>query len=475
MPVSPEVLSIGDQVTATATTPAGSTSRFAPSLRVAGLPQADFVVVCSGAQCTFDGSASSDTNGTIQAYLWDFDGDQIVDATGAVVSHLFPGTGNFDVTLEVVDNDNLNDVAASTITIVNTNAPPTAAFSVSCQGLDCSFDASASTDDGLITAYKWDFTDDGLVDATGLTASYTFPTAGTFDVELTVTDDESVSDATIVAVTVNNSIELGEIGTTSGTQQNSGHWNSLLFNRQYQSPIVVGGPPSINGGQQLTLRMRHVQGSGAEFQFDEYDYLDGGHVPETISYLVIEGGSHVLDNGQRLDAGAVGTSSAATTVTFSSPFASPPIVFGQIVTTNDSRAAVLRIFNVSATGFSVQIHGEEANKTYGIEAVHWVAMDPGQGQLSGRPYQVGAAGGMNGVFGNVAFSASFSGTPAIVASMQTKAGTDPCALRMKNASATGFDLKVEEEQSFDAELSHINETVGFIAMPPGSILGQSIP
>ncbi len=40
------------------------------------------------------------------------------------------------------------------------NQPPTAGFSVSCQQLDCSFDAGASTDaDGTITAYAWDFGD----------------------------------------------------------------------------------------------------------------------------------------------------------------------------------------------------------------------------------------------------------------------------------------------------------------------------
>jgi PKD repeat protein len=69
------------------------------------------------------------------------------------------------------------------------NQPPTAAFSSSCTLLDCDFDSSESEDtDGTITSYLWDF-GDGATSAEASPA-HTYAAAGTYDVTLTVTDDD---------------------------------------------------------------------------------------------------------------------------------------------------------------------------------------------------------------------------------------------------------------------------------------------
>jgi PKD repeat protein len=72
------------------------------------------------------------------------------------------------------------------------NAPPSARFTATCSGFDCTFDASASSDfDGTIVDYQWVFGDGGT--GSGLVTSHSFPAAGTYPVELTVTDDEGAS------------------------------------------------------------------------------------------------------------------------------------------------------------------------------------------------------------------------------------------------------------------------------------------
>jgi len=63
---------------------------------------------------------------------------------------------------------------------VSGGAPFPVYFSASCGSYD---------PDGDVT-YEWDFTSDGITDATGLTAGYTYPTAGTFTATLKVTDDD---------------------------------------------------------------------------------------------------------------------------------------------------------------------------------------------------------------------------------------------------------------------------------------------
>jgi len=75
-------------------------------------------------------------------------------------------------------------VGIATIDGGSGNSNPTASFTQSCSGFNCSFNASASSDsDGSITNYSWSF------GGSGVTASNNFGGYGTFPVTLTVTDD----------------------------------------------------------------------------------------------------------------------------------------------------------------------------------------------------------------------------------------------------------------------------------------------
>lgn len=75
------------------------------------------------------------------------------------------------------------------------NQPPTASFTVACELLSCSFDASASEDpDGLIVEYDWDFGDGRSSDDSAPSHVYTDP--GTYVVSLTVRDDDDATATT---------------------------------------------------------------------------------------------------------------------------------------------------------------------------------------------------------------------------------------------------------------------------------------
>ena len=52
----------------------------------------------------------------------------------------------------------------------------------------------------------------------------------------------------------------------------------------------------------------------------------------------------------------------------------------------------------------------------------------------------------------------------LLADMQTTNNIDTSALRVQQLTATGFQVKVEEEQSKDSEVTHPAETVGYIAL-----------
>ena len=81
------------------------------------------------------------------------------------------------------------------------NTAPTAGFTSTTSDLDASFDASSSADaDGRVVSYAWNFGDDRT--GTGATPSHTYAAAGTYQVTLTVTDDDGATGTTTQPVTV---------------------------------------------------------------------------------------------------------------------------------------------------------------------------------------------------------------------------------------------------------------------------------
>src|SRR5207302_1866157 len=79
-----------------------------------------------GDSVTFNASSSSDPDGMIRSYIWDF-GDGSA-GNGTVVQHRYGQAGTFRVLLTVVDGQGATDSATSYI-VVSVTHPPVAAFS----------------------------------------------------------------------------------------------------------------------------------------------------------------------------------------------------------------------------------------------------------------------------------------------------------------------------------------------------------
>ncbi|KAA3661319.1 MAG: PKD domain-containing protein, partial [Calditrichaeota bacterium] len=152
----------------------------------------------------FTGSNSSDSDGSITSYSWNFgDGN---NATTANPSHTYSSAGNYTATLTVTDDDGATDNAQVTISVNSPpNEPPTAVVSADPTSgeapLTVNFTGSNSSDsDGSIATYAWTF-GDGIT-ANTADPSHTYANAGNYTATLTVTDNQGATDEAHIAITV---------------------------------------------------------------------------------------------------------------------------------------------------------------------------------------------------------------------------------------------------------------------------------
>ena len=161
-------------------------------------PTADFTSSCSALNCSFT-STSSDPDGTIASYSWNFgDGGT---STAQNPSHTYGATGSYSVTLQVTDNQGAQSpITTKTVNVTAPNQAPTANFTFSCSALTCNFTSTSSDPDGTISAYSWNFGDGAT--STAQNPSRTYAAGGSYNVTLRVTDNQGAQ-SPITTKTVN--------------------------------------------------------------------------------------------------------------------------------------------------------------------------------------------------------------------------------------------------------------------------------
>jgi PKD repeat protein len=180
--------------TATPTAPAPEPGENQPPTAVISGPTSGPV----GEALNFSGAGSTDPDGYIVKYEWDL-GDGTT-GSGVNVTHSYGAADSYNVTLTVTDDGGSRGSATRNVQVTEQGGenqqPPKALISGPPKGSVgevLNFSAAGSyDDDGNIVSYKWDF-GDGTT-GSGINVTHSYGTADTYNVILTVTDDDGLSD-----------------------------------------------------------------------------------------------------------------------------------------------------------------------------------------------------------------------------------------------------------------------------------------
>ena len=202
--------------------------------------------------------------------------------TAAIADSNGPRSGSLPAMTATTDATSARAVNWA-ITLPARNLPPVAEFGFHCQDLTCDFDASATTDsDGTIASYGWDFGD--VATASGSTSSHTFAKAGTYQVQLTATDNDGATANKVASVTVTEPAPAPETlfgfwagadtsGGGEGTRANYDRVKSYLGAPEVYRMFFSGSPGTNFVGSNADFGPPVV----ASFKFAPQEVVTGQH------------------------------------------------------------------------------------------------------------------------------------------------------------------------------------------------------
>jgi uncharacterized protein (DUF1800 family) len=161
-------------------------------------------------------------------------------------------------------------------------------------------------------------------------------------------------------------------------------------------------------------------------------------------------------------------------VSFNRSFGSPPVVVLGPSTRNNTEQCVLRVRNVTTTGFEYQIdEWDFRNGYHPVETLHFLAFTEGVHQIGNQRWQAGRTTGANRAAQAVALS-GFSGVPVVLAQVEStinQAGTTgtkgvkALKTRLSNVTNASFQVGLETQEADTGVIA--NESIGWIAVSQG--------
>lgn len=147
------------------------------------------------------------------------------------------------------------------------------------------------------------------------------------------------------------------------------------------------------------------------------------------------------------------------------------VVIAKPLSYNGGHPAHVRVKDVSESGASLQV--EEWTYLDGYhktETAGYLVLQQGSHEVGGRAVEVGTVEADHR-WADVSFDGSFDEVPVVFTQSQTREGGDPIVTRNRNVTAAGFQTVLQEEEARRSG-GHVTETVGYVAVEPGTSGGR---
>ncbi|MDD1703570.1 MAG: DUF2341 domain-containing protein, partial [Methanoregula sp.] len=152
-------------------------------------PAAAFSAAATSGDAPLTVQFSDASTGSSTTWAWDFNNDGVTDSTSPNPTYTYSVPGTYSVSLTVSNVAGSNSVTKTDYITATTPSPPTAAFSADVVTGTAPLTVSFTDESvGGVTAWAWDFNNDGVIDNTTRDATYTYSTTGNYSVNLTVTN-----------------------------------------------------------------------------------------------------------------------------------------------------------------------------------------------------------------------------------------------------------------------------------------------
>ena len=248
-------------------------------------------------------------------------------------------------------------------------------------------------------------------------------------------------------------------------------WTTIEFNRSFIDPVVIIKSTTVNGKQPVHVRIKDVRCHNFTVKLEEWEYSDGIHKFENVSFIVFDKGEHII-SGKRIIVGKAEINHRFNEIFFNDTdtiFQEPPVVFTQSQTFEGSDPIVTRNKKITNRSVFVKVQEEEGSHDKGWhkrEIVGYIAMEEGL-YPDFNNMEIGKTQNtVNHTWSDIFFDRIYSNPPALIMDMQTTKGIDTAELRYKWRPSHYYKVEVraEEERSKDFETRHLKESIGYMVL-----------
>ncbi|MCB9459845.1 MAG: PKD domain-containing protein [Anaerolineaceae bacterium] len=206
-------------------------------------PVASFTAAPTSGTAPLTVTFTNTSTGDVEGLSWDFNGDGTPDnTTDGTTTFTYNNPGDYNATL-TVNGAGTSDSIAQVISVSAAVVPPVASFTADpTSGSAPLTVAFTSTSTGDVENFSWDFNGDGTPDnTTDATATFTYDTAGDYNVTLTV-NGAGTSNSTSQVISVTSAAPVIPTGNLAFVTDRDG--NNEIYVTDSTGPVNVTNNPA---------------------------------------------------------------------------------------------------------------------------------------------------------------------------------------------------------------------------------------